>query len=259
MIGVRNTGRMGNQMFQFAFAYSKAKIHSTTPFIDEWDRLKYFKAYKQLKFVNLLNRFYLAYLLMRRKMNIIPLEKYPGFEPKLLEDFSNNFLHIGYFQTALYFQDVESEIKNLFQVRKPFKVTLPSDPYLAIHLRFGDYKKVRLRGGKESACLDKDYFQRALRRVQTPYDRIIAVSDEPELIKEYLGLERIEVYNGNEIQDFQILQGAESLIISNSTFSWWAAYLSRDCKQIIAPKYWLGQNGDPYPKDIFSGLSWELI
>lgn len=259
MVGVRSAGRLGNQMFQFAFAASKAKDHHSTPFIDDWGRLKYFEAYRKYKRVNFRNRLYLSYLLIKRKINIIPLEKFHGFEPNLLHAYTNNFLHIGYFQSSLYFSSNSSHIHSLYQVRKKYRIELPQEPYLAIHLRFGDYENLQQKGLNQNAVLSKDYFRQAFSRVKLKYSKIIAVSDEPDRIRETLGIYEVEIYSGSEIQDFQILKNADSLIISNSTFSWWAAYLNSSCKQVIAPKQWLGTKENVYPRDIFAGLTWDLI
>jgi hypothetical protein len=259
MIGVRCAGRLGNQLFQYAFAYSKAQLNGTTPFIDDWGSLKYFEVYTRFRWVNYKNRIYLAYLLIRRKINIIPLEKYDGYVPDLLTSYVSNFLHIGYFQSSLYFNSASEQIHNLYKIREDYKIAIPTEPYLAIHLRFGDYKAISQKGGNAGVALSKDYFRKALDMINIKYARIIAVSDEPELIAEYLGINEVEIYSGNEIEDFQILSNADSLIISNSTFSWWAAFLNKSCKQVVAPKQWIGSNENVYPRDIFAGLCWDLI
>jgi hypothetical protein len=38
--------------------------------------------------------------------------------------------------------------------------------------------------------------------------------------------------------DFCLLMNARYVIIPNSSFSWWAAYLNTKAEIIIAPKYW---------------------
>jgi hypothetical protein len=52
--------------------------------------------------------------------------------------------------------------------------------------------------------------------------------------------------------DFTLLNKAKYLIIANSTFSWWAAWLNLD-NYVIAPQGWLNVNIDkwkPSPYDI---------
>ena len=47
--------------------------------------------------------------------------------------------------------------------------------------------------------------------------------------------------NKNQIT-FNILSNATNMIMSNSTFSWWAAYLGSNKSVIVAPSKWYNNN-----------------
>ena len=51
-----------------------------------------------------------------------------------------------------------------------------------------------------------------------------------------------------DLEEFHILQQYKCIIISNSTFAWWAAYLNNVRKsKIYAPRIWYNQ---PFPKGL---------
>lgn len=79
---------------------------------------------------------------------------------------------------------------------------------------------------------------------------IIIVTDDVTLAQEkFATLINATFISDSEINDFQLLLHADKLIISNSSFAWWGAYLNCKNAEVFAPKYWLGfheQIENPY-------------
>ena len=42
----------------------------------------------------------------------------------------------------------------------------------------------------------------------------------------------------SEIDDLNMMAGCKGIIIANSSFSWWGAFLGDQNKKVIAPKEW---------------------
>jgi hypothetical protein len=93
-----------------------------------------------------------------------------------------------------------------------------------------------------------DYYQRAVRDIDARVGEapIVIFSDSPELLSEYETLAPGRTIFMNPPQDvraidiLQVMGDASNLVIGNSTFSWWAAYLrDRADRTVIAPRPWL--------------------
>ena len=70
--------------------------------------------------------------------------------------------------------------------------------------------------------------------------------------------ENMHILDGeNEIDTLTLLQQFHYYIIANSTFSWWACWLS-DAKRTIAPAKWFGPWGIKNYQDIYCS-NWEKI
>ncbi|HEY0899634.1 MAG TPA: alpha-1,2-fucosyltransferase, partial [Sphingobacteriaceae bacterium] len=84
--------------------------------------------------------------------------------------------------------------------------------------------------------------------------KVIFLSDDMEYVKTVFPQKENYIFSENtEIVDFQVIQHADIAIISNSSFAWWAAYLSSKKNLVIAPKNWLGfRIGREHPKGIMT-------
>ena len=133
---------------------------------------------------------------------------------------------VGYFQSSQYFTP---EIKNQFTLPKAFAENflkhLPK-PITAVHVRLGDYKKL-------GWCLPPTYYETALSKIS---GTIIVVSDEPEEAKKILP-SAIICDSGTDEEQMALLSMSDNLVMSNSSFSWWAAYLGSH-NRVFAPNPW---------------------
>jgi len=284
MIGVRLHGRLGNQMFQYAFAYSTAKKLNTGFYLDETEvgfflpgvfnipvpsinRTSFLL--KKLPLPNARRVQFSGRLFAYQKSKLNQEVSYDAnLSPaKNLESVSDSCFYNGYFQSVLYFKKYESGIRELFVLKpfilKAFKKKYGAKKYIAIHIRRTDYLNVHLDGFAASAniALPISYFKKCLSLIPTSSDyEIIILSDDIEYVKKEWP-EVNALYESNEAAvDFAILVHADILIISNSSFSWWGAFLNRKCEKVFAPKRWVGYSmNDEFPKGIEEGLPWQWI
>ena len=107
-----------------------------------------------------------------------------------------------------------------------------------IHVRRGDYFS-RENISRYGVC-DADYFQRGISFLRdshgVKYFKI--VSDDPDWCSK--NIKGVDEYSGSkdELSDFIEISRYKYKIISNSSFSAWAAYFGPDNGVVVAPKFW---------------------
>lgn len=157
-------------------------------------------------------------------------------------EYVKNLNLIGYFQSEKYFKPHENYIKKLFTIEN---VELPCDEKItSVHIRRGDY----VSKPEYHNVLDKKYYESAIDFIGE--GSFIFFSDDMPWVKENFKSKNY-IYSDcdDEISDFYMMSKCDNNIISNSSFSWWAAYLNKNLnKKIVTPKHekWFGVNG---PKD----------
>lgn len=121
-----------------------------------------------------------------------------------------------------------------------------SKPILC-HIRRGDFLKLQDSFG----VLSYEYYLNAINQLRSKGAKgpVWVMSDSPnEISLEFLQNADaeliIEPANTIATDTFAVMQACDSYIISNSTFSWWAAYTS-NAKNVIAPKPWFKSMEEP--------------
>ncbi|WFB35686.1 alpha-1,2-fucosyltransferase [Kiritimatiellota bacterium B12222] len=116
---------------------------------------------------------------------------------------------------------------------------------VAVHIRRGDYaENAAIR--KDYFVCDLDYFHRAMQQLteKIPSCTFTLFSDDPAYIasQNWAPFDVKILPDFPEVGDEQIMRlfsKAHHQIISNSTYSWWGAFLNdRAGKQVFAPDHW---------------------
>jgi hypothetical protein len=251
-------GGLGNQMFQLAFAFVlKKKFGVEFDLIDftanaaverKWNlnffnytpkKINFFNKYLilfKVIFISKLNKFELIkstnILVDTRKL--IPLSSISS-PPTLVS---------GYWQQYDYYKNFNLELRELFlpnsDFRKLNKSMKKSYTSVAMHVRRGDYASSDFH-----LVCNSNWYEKAWRemRKKLPKAELFVFSDDILWCKKNINFTTQVIYvsqnETNPYLDLIKMASCDHFIISNSSFSWWAAFLgSYYNKTVIAPRYW---------------------
>jgi len=250
-------GGLGNQMFQIAAAVSLSIDNDTNAgfSLDHHDlpgQGRKCKNYLETIFRN---------LDFSSNPSVSHGYREPHFHYKKIE-YTPDMCLVGYFQSEKYFEKHTDYIKKLFSVDEKTKriidekygETLKNKP-VAVHVRRGDYLQLV---DFHPPC-SVEYYRDAM--ALFPADTIfLFFSDDISWCKENFVQDNVVFIEENEdILDFYLISVCNGVILSNSSFSWWAAWLNeRSEKKIIAPKKWFGKSVSHDIKDLIP-LRWKTI
>lgn len=210
-------GQLGNQMFQIASTIGIAKKNNQFYQFPKWEYQKYFK--NKLPLLNAS-----SFTVIREiSFTYHPIQVLSG---------RNYDLH-GYFQSEKYFSHCSQYIKEVFALIEQKK---PIDR-VGIHIRRGDYLKMP----NHHPVLPLSYYYRAMDMFKGAKFRIFSDDIIWCQQQDWAGHDIDFSTNNNEIADLQDISLCAHVIMANSSFSWWGAWLNtRPHKQVIAPKQWFG-------------------
>ena len=242
MIGVYFQGRFGNQLFQYAFALSTSKKLNTDFFMDQSrDRIIINKYFKLDNYHSL--RSWFRSISFGKRKQVIEVENSNTYSENASLLNNTDCFYKGYFQSEFYFKDIYAELKNEFSikskhkidVRKVLKIT-NDKPLLVLHVRRTDYLKHGDKSmGGEDLSLPLNYYASCLSAVKDLENyNIVFVTDDEKFVKSnFSHLDPIVSSSKDLIVDFQILLNADVLVLANSSFSWWGAYLNSKCEKYM--------------------------
>jgi hypothetical protein len=172
---------------------------------------------------------------------------------KILDRFSSPYL-IGYFQSAVWPEAVVNQLRKLkLDNEGPMLMSLRMESShsrpVIVHIRRGDYK-VETSFGLPA----EKYYREALDVVDEKYSTnpIWVFSDEEIEARKILNwlpesrLRFISDVDGDSGASLMAMRFGCAYVIANSTFSWWAAFLSEsENPLIIAPTPWFVGQKEP--------------
>lgn len=282
MIILKLRGALGNQMFQYAFGRSLAIEKRQLLFIDDTSLDSYAKSfdiYRQSRMYKLGYFRIKALRLPFRSSRIISILRFFGRKFERIEKIDNQdpiydekLLRIAKEAEDVYIDghwfSEEYFIKNVAEIRKDFNLDkymktvsqeliedIETNNSVFLHIRRGDYIS-NSEVAKKQNIVKEDYYKRAIDYiVRAKGDiKIFVFSDDIKWVKKNfkIGIPMcfIDGDVNNPIQDLFLMSKCKHSIITNSTFSWWGAWLNNnEDKVIISPKHWFA-NDIPSAKDI---------
>lgn len=172
-----------------------------------------------------------------------------GYVPMRFNSPAKNIVVDGYFQSERYFRDAGDLIRKEFKVaapveeiNKPLLQEIINTNSVCVHIRRGDYFSVEQF--KNHAVCTIEYYQAAFEKMKTltPDGTFFVFSDDIAWVKDNVPFSSPVCYIENKnpaYEELRLMYSCKHFIISNSSFSWWAQYLSdNEDKIVIAPDRW---------------------
>jgi hypothetical protein len=238
-------GGLGNQLFQIATGLEYCLMHNKRPiFATNPNNIRKYYWNSIFKRFNC--------LVQNCALDTV-LYKEPHYHYKPIPGFHGNVQLWGYFQSVKYFPLMHSrlELSKLLDIEP---VSTLTDNIVIVHARRGDYLSVA-----DFHCVVNDqYYQDAVteieKRVQNPIYILLSDDQDYWMNSPIFKDRNASVWSDPDDENtFRFMLGSQNFILPNSTYSWWAAYLSKACnKNIIVPDKWFGPSGPQDYEDIYT-------
>lgn len=288
MIYLSIKGRLGNQMFQYAFARALQKKYNQDILIDWHHVIASDKKEPGVGYQNSLKNYnvkdfksidtneyrkYLSfsqYLAFRYYEKNFPyaenIEEKKDFEDAFLEKYRNkgllfyengykefafkktpkNIFLNGYYESTKYFADIQDELKKEFtpiyprlEHNKSLYGQIENCESVCVTIRRGDFVKSDFH----NVCRT-DYFLKGMDIIaeKIPNAKFFIFSNEVDWIRNNVTFKYPVVFEeGSDPvwEKLRLMSLCKHFVISNSTFSWWAQFLSTNKNKIVvAPDRW---------------------
>jgi hypothetical protein len=243
-------GRLGNQLFQYAACYVTAKKLNVDFVIPQknTDNIKQDGCYdfSNNQWISSHFRMYDCFEITAPKgeviVNNIFQEPYFHYAETFHNILDNTSIQ-GYYQSEKYFINYKEDILKEFTFKPKILDQANSiisdfknNEIVAVHIRRGDNVV-----NPTFPLISMEYIQEALNQFSDKEYNFLIVSDDIPYCKEIFPENKnIKFSSGeNDLIDLCLMSLSDHNIISNSSFSWWSAYLNNNPnKKVIAPSDW---------------------
>jgi hypothetical protein len=259
MITTNLTGNLGNHMWQYAVCRIVAEKLGYEWGINPSPTHDYHRGMNQMYFMdvdfgksiettqNTFNEKWTFYQGNNEHVNVSISDK----EIWGISDNTKIFGHNGalgaILQSENYFEGYEENVKNWFKIKENYQeiynkkmedlgIKLDKNTCV-INFRGGEYRNI------PNVVCRREYWRDSINHMLeiNPTMKFIVITDDPEFANSYMPFS-IPSYHVEIGFDFYVINKSKWVILSNSTFGWWSAWLNNDAQLILAPKYWASHN-----------------
>ncbi len=263
---VKIAGGLGNQMFQYAVAKAVSLKMQQTLYLDttwfiqhrsrDFELHNYRISYKKAAYATVI-----WHKVWKRIFTILNLRNrywvYDEDDTFLYDDsvFHKKYSYLmGYFQNPEYFRSIRDVLQREFVLSNQVESgqgqliqKLQSTESVAVHVRRGDYVSENHSSLQKYIVQDVDYYHRAFRLVSDKISEpeFYIFSDDIDWCKKNFDssiyhIHFIDSSLSNSVHDdFLFMRSCRHFILANSTFSWWAAWLSHEKgRLVVVPERW---------------------
>jgi hypothetical protein len=259
MITTNLTGNLGNHMWQYSVCRAVAQKLGYEWGINPSPTHDYHNGMNQMYFMDvdfgkpiegIINDFHEKwshYLHNGDNVNITKLDERVFSIPDNTRLIGDNGAFGGIYQSEDYLIEMKPNILNWFKIKQEYidkyekkikELSIVIDDNLCIlNFRGGEYQSI------PNVILRREYWRDSINHMVSinPNMKFLVVTDDPNCAKMYMPFDIPTIHD--EIGfDFYLIYKAKWLIISNSTFGWWPAWLNQNVNKVIAPKYWSRHN-----------------
>lgn len=259
---VRITDGLGNQLFQYAFAYGLYRRTGREFIIDpmfsgkrrryqlDLFQLDYDKRFVGERTDNILGLgdrnsapLRLKYRECKAKMNRYETikETMPMKHDESVYQREPSY-YVGFWQSYCYFDEFYDDIRRQFRLKekadamrnthyREMRTYIREGQSVSLHIRRTDYDRQR-----NNVCLAGLFYKQALESmVQEIGDfSLFVFTDDKDFVRKNFYFHNYVLVEGlSDLEEFCLLQECKHHIIANSTYSWWGAYLANDKGGIV--------------------------
>lgn len=249
MIFTKIFGGLGNQLFQYAAGRYLANKHKTDLkiFDDKWfENSNSPLAYYRLNQFNIQENF-------ASEEEIKNLQAFQetrtSFIPEVL-DLPDNIVLKGYWHSWKYFAGIRDILLKEISLKNPMgknssqwkEKIVSAECSVSVHVRRGDYMTPMFRN--YSGTIPFGYYYECIKKLKNLYPQmtLFIFSDDLDFVRNNFKFDvPVEFVEGCETDEEELflMSLCKHNIITNSTFSWWGAWLNQNSdKKVFAPALW---------------------
>jgi|TARA_X000000950_G_scaffold273588_1_gene357553 hypothetical protein len=247
MLVVKLQGGLGNQLFQWAYSVALSERFNMPVYLD----VHLFGSPLQVNAVEHIKHYMLPKIVKSEILTVNSEKTNIMSQPRILIGDDNRYRNFDYIPNKLnyldgYWQSEKYIINHRDKILSCLDLDIDHDydfkDSCSIHVRRGDYTKSNGFHPVQTV----EYFKQALSIIK-PKGNIFVFSDDLDWCKENLKSNQTIFVENNlhwkdsTFRDLRLMSLCENNIISNSSFSWWAAWINQNPnKKVICPKKWFG-------------------